>query len=338
MPDFFLLRSVLASLGDDAGFPSIQATIGSVEVAATQPVTHDGEPAGTVLVARTPIEDLESGMHPMPGFMTTERRRVESMLESMVRLVALDERAAHRISSPHPFVGIGCDDETKLRELAGKRVPGETMSAVLKPGGSAGVIEQRANEHISDRLDGVALLAEALNHDAAVGQYGQLLRLFERAFRLGPAALTDPLKGYLVGHTSHGFTETEVADWIGFRGPAVHADRRDNFLLESDLRPVVPRMLQAGYDVLFNKQTWRDPSPHRRDCWRAPTGTSNDHAGVFITQGQGVSMSVQVLDGYRAYPQALMGPFDPVLPRAAWLIGDATGGVLELRGEGQFPT
>ncbi len=44
-----------------------------------------------------------------------------------------------------------------------------------------------------DRLDGVALLAEALNSPAPLGRYLQLMRLFERAFRRGPGRLTDPL-------------------------------------------------------------------------------------------------------------------------------------------------
>lgn len=85
------------------------------------------------------------------------------------------------------------------------------------------------------------------------------MRVFKRAFRLGPFDLIDPLAEFLApGHV--GYTHEEVRRWIELRQPATHADRRPYFVLERDVQPVVERMIQAAYDVLFNKKIWQDKS------------------------------------------------------------------------------
>ena len=106
--------------------------------------------------------------------------------------------------------------------------------------------------------------------------------MFKRAFRLGPFDLIDPLAEFLApGHV--GYTHEEVRRWIELRQPATHADRRPYFVLERDVQPVVERMIQAAYDVLFNKKICKT-SPERRSAWSPTAGTSDPESSIFARQ------------------------------------------------------
>jgi hypothetical protein len=170
-------------------------------------------------------------------------------------------------------------------------------------------------------------LAEALNNQAPIGRYLQLMRLFERAFATGPHELTQPL-ATLLGPCGQGFELAEVQQWTSARGPAAHADRREEFFLSADLHGFMLRMLQAGYDVLLNKADWRSKSSERRQAWRLNSGSNDASSGIFITKGAGASLVFQVLDGFAGYPLMLAGAVDAVLPPGVWLNGGANGGTL----------
>lgn len=191
-------------------------------------------------------------------------------------------------------------------------------------------------ELVHDRIDGVSLLTEALNAGSPLGQYGQLMRLFERAFHCGPGAVEGKLSTFLAGATHHNVESNEIHDWVNARGPAIHADRREEFLLDSDVRPLLARMFEAGYDVLLNKTHCRSTSVERRDAWKPASGSADRHSGIFVTQGADASITAQLLDPFAAYPLVLAGPFDSVLPRAAWLIADQLEAVLAVRGEAEL--
>lgn len=183
---------------------------------------------------------------------------------------------------------------------------------------------------LAERLDGVALLTEALNHRNALGRYHELVRLFERAFHLGPYGLFASLVPFLTDSAApHGFTEQEIHVWINARPEATHADRRPTYVLEADVRPWIARMLEAAFDVLLNKADWRQPTTTRRNRWRPAAGSSDPNAGMFLTQGREASLEFQILDGFKAYPLMLAGPVESILPAGVWLDGDADGGKLK---------
>jgi hypothetical protein len=170
---------------------------------------------------------------------------------------------------------------------------------------------------LADRTDGVALLAEALSHAHATGRFHELIRVFERAFALGPYDLIEPLTVFLQGGR-FGFTGDEVRSWIERRQPATHADRRQEFVLEAGIRPVVARMEQAAYDVLLNKASWRNRSPERREAWHPKVGTTTPTGDFFMTKGMALSLETQALDAFRAYPLNLAASGVPNIPPEWW--------------------
>jgi hypothetical protein len=92
-------------------------------------------------------------------------------------------------------------------------------------------------------------------------------------------------------------------------------------------------MLEAAYDVLLNKRDWRSPTSERRNLWEPVAGSSEPENATFLTQGKAAWVTLQLLDGFDAYPLVLAGPFESLLPPGVWLKGDADGGVLQ-RSEG----
>ena len=88
-------------------------------------------------------------------------------------------------------------------------------------------------------------------------------------------------------------------------------------VFEAGIMPVVWRMEQAAYDVVFNKAEWHNPSTERRDIWRPTSGTSSSSGSMFSTQGIQDTFRIQMLDEFAAFPKALIGGFD-ALPDNWW--------------------
>ncbi len=102
-------------------------------------------------------------------------------------------------------------------------------------------------------------------------------------------------------------------------GPATHANdlTRGHIVLESHVRPVIARLEQAAYDVLFNKRTWADPSRERRPQWRPDVATIAMKDAVRVTKGQNAQFTVQILDPFEAFVyDASFRP--PRLPEHLW--------------------
>jgi len=160
----------------------------------------------------------------------------------------------------------------------------------------------------------VALLAEALQGHPT-GQFRDLFRVFERAFALPAGVLVAPLHAFL--HDRYGYTEEEIEKWRGLRHAATHADVRRRFVVEADVRPVLARVKQAAYDVLFNKESWRDQAPARRDLW-SPTGWTSQPSGeVKVLQHSTGRLEAKLLDQFSAYPTDLEGAIT-ALPAGWW--------------------
>jgi hypothetical protein len=144
------------------------------------------------------------------------------------------------------------------------------------------------------------------------------MRFYERAFTKSANRLVEPLAKFLEGSGLH-YTSDEVRKWVvEIRHPATHADRRADFLLAADIRPVLPRMEQAAYDVLFNKAEWGNATTQRRNVWLPPAGVDPDPCDIFLIRGTAVSIEHQLLDPFSAYP-LLLGQEPTDLPEGLWL-------------------
>ncbi len=229
-----------------------------------------------------------------------QRKQAEEALENLANLIAVSTRSARRITSPIPYFAMLPEDSELLSQLQ------STKGLFLPNGGictaSYEVSVDDCINHLSDRLDGVALLAEVLAQEHLVGRVRELFRFFERAFKTDGERLGTLLKQFLQ-NTPNKFSAQELNEWVRFRGQTIHADRSNEFLLERDLRMTAFRMEEAGYDVLFNKDQWRDASTARRSNLRLPGG-SRENTGhlLFKTPSSTIRAQFQFLDASGAYP------------------------------------
>jgi hypothetical protein len=323
----FLMRSAVVAIGQPPAFFDLEVQLGPVTVATTRPVMVEGKPAGVLCVAYVPLSKPLVATLGKVVIPDEERQAAEFAIETTARLMALDFQSSHSVSSPMPFIGFWSDDAAALDALDGVGVDQPLVQTLQGARGRHDLLTPEVLSALSDRFDGVALLSEALNNPAPLGRYMQLMRLFERAFATGPHALTQPL-ATLLGPCGEGFELAEVQGWTDARGPAAHADRRAEFFLSADVQRFVPRMVQAGYDVLLNKADWRSKSSERRKAWRLKSGSNDPSSGIFITKGAEASLVIEVLDGFAAYPVMLAGPVDEVVPPGVWLHAGVDGGAL----------
>ncbi len=197
-----------------------------------------------------------------------ERKECERVIENIANVIAVGEMCKRAISSPHPCAAFVSSNQ-------------ETIDWLNKYNGIAFNYRTLNSFHLridpaklyilsQDRPAGVALLAEALAQEHPTGRFHECIRLFELAFGLATRPLVRPLSEFL-SNAPQQYERDEVEYWIEtVRHQATHADlrRQQHFLLESEVRPVMNRLMEATYDVLFNKKIWHDSSPERRELWQ----------------------------------------------------------------------
>jgi hypothetical protein len=244
------------------------------------------------------------------------RERAERVLESIANLLSVFEGTSRTISSPIPCVAFkaytdearqwleATDGIHRLGEL--RDIPAMTSRVPLDDDVVAG---------LTDRFDGVALLAEALAQNHATGRFRELFRVFERAFAVPARRLTDPLFGFL--DDRYAYSRPELDSWVELRDPASHADARAWFALERDTLPYLDRMEQAARDVLLNKATWRDPSTDRRALWNPTSWTESDTSRGNAKVGFSARIKATLLDEFGAYRTDLRG-VSTRLPEEWW--------------------
>jgi hypothetical protein len=129
------------------------------------------------------------------------------------------------------------------------------------------------------------------------------MRLFERAFARGAGEVCrDPLVDFL-SPLGCGYDAAEINHWLHLRHLSTHADKRSEYAVEADTRPVVNRMEQATFDVLFNKEKWRDPGIVRRKVFKPIYGSKSSHGwNMFMMPGTSVEAAIAYFDGFSAYP------------------------------------
>lgn len=253
-------------------------------------------------------------------------------IEILANLLSVSRHCRRNLSSPTPTCALlpdGPDEESFLQQSLGIQA-----NSPVRFDFTAGCKTDEFDINVlADRHDGVALLAEALSHTHATGQFHDLMRFFERAFGHHGQGLYKPTLHFLQGAKLN-FTKKELLHWFkDIRNPTTHAFSGD-FLLEKDVSPVIGRMKMAAYDVLINKSNWGDSSWDRRATWRPSSGPNDNEMGFFITKGRESTMRAQLLDPLGVYPLDLQG----VLTRVPddWYTRFSNEGSAEDPTSGQF--
>lgn len=229
----------------------------------------------------------------------TERHEMESVIESYVDLLAVLNQCTRIIHSPHPYIAIEPLDDEAQSWIRGKRIQVATTGIPLRMWHQFDYAQ--ALPFLQDRLDGVTLMAEALGHTHPTGKLHELIRFFECAFAMAAGELCRTILPQFLADNGNGYTETEVEHWLELRDTSSHADRRA-FALQSDTMPVVNRVEQAAYDVLFNKTQWHVPTCERRSVFKPFCGSAGNDTSIFITQGEPARLESSIVDGFHTYP------------------------------------
>lgn len=227
---------------------------------------------------------------------------LEEAIESYANFAAVALNTERQVSSIGPEMALepeDDDDRAILSSASGFLAP-DCMRTVF---GASFQLKGEELGSLQDRQDGVALLAEALCHRHSTGRFHETIRLFERAFATGGHALIQPLSDFLA-KADLGYSPEEVSTWLNARDGATHADKRKRILFEADVARFVPRIEQAAYDVLMNKQEWRSRDVGRRTLWKPSAGTGGP-TELFVTKGAGASFQFRVFDSFGRFPMCL---------------------------------
>jgi len=226
--------------------------------------------------------------------------RTDTVIESAINLISVFEHSKRIISSPLPPVAFIPDNDEERKWLDSTQGFNPLGVPII---GVRFKLDLSLQEYVQDRFDGIALIAEANAQDHPAGSFHELIRFFERAFTLSSTALVTPLGNFLE-QSNQGFTLAEIQKWlVDIRHPATHADRKEYFVLERGIRPVVHRMTQAAYDVLLNKLEWRSSRVSRREIWKPEGGTAIPSGSkVFLTTKTPVNFQATIMDAFDSYP------------------------------------
>lgn len=233
------------------------------------------------------------------------RLRSEAAIREFADMLSLAHQCRRVIRSPLSCVALSpantVEEEifANVRELRQPDV-GRVQARLMPP-----VIPGELLEGLRDRLDGLALIADSLAEDGAIGRCRELFRLFERGFRRSAGELVEPLTTFLRSNPKQhvlGYDRDEVAHWLQYlRGRSVHADKRPTVSRSSDIEPFLGRMECAAYDVLFNKADWRHPSATRREQQAFMSGVSSDRKQTLLFHPGGTLLQ-EWIDPFGIFP------------------------------------
>lgn len=201
------------------------------------------------------------------------RRAARDALEIVANVVALNSASRRSLSSPNPYFAFEAESDQERAWLAESSGVLDGMNGItINSFQHTLSMDPAVLNAMTDRWDGVSLLAEAKATEPGTGRLIDCIRLFERAFRTPVGQLTQPLTAFL--DRRFRYDEDEIDHWTKkLRAEAAHADQRNTFVMDADVRPYLHRVEQAAWDVLMNKQEWRSVSTARRDLWN-PTGAT----------------------------------------------------------------
>lgn len=305
----------------DAGDGKVRASQGRFTVGDVEVISWKDVGAGADLVsAEVSLPGLPSAEDGKVMVPEAARRKAERGLETVANVLTVTNGTPADVASTSLTVAFNPEsDEEKEWLRAQSEVP--AAAELVNEPILVIPVDTALVASLGDRLEGVALLAEALASNRLLGAFRDLFRLFELAFRNAPAPLVAPLADFLAKRRALGYTKAEVDEWKRVRHKASHADRR-RFALEADVRPIYNRVLLAAYEVLLTKRTWHSPSIEREDRWTPPVGVLDARGRFpFVTQRRTPPFEGRLYDGFDAYPVNLafgerFGIPEPYWPRA----------------------
>lgn len=238
---------------------------------------------------------------------------LDDAIREYADLLSVVYQCQRLIKSPSPCIAVRADDNTErglIADASGIAAPATARPRVnlvpeLRP-------EARYDLLIADRLDGVAMLADAMSEGTSSGRARELFRFFERAFRRGPADAGSRLALFMsTGELTRRLSDEEVSHWfLTLRSRLTHADRQDEYARNRDVDPHLARMEVAAYDVLFNKLKWRDPDVSRRDPELALQGAIASDGAAVVAAG-GTNVRGTWLDAYGTFALDFRVILDP---------------------------
>lgn len=229
------------------------------------------------------------------------RQACELAIECVANALAVSHSTPREIYSYFAPYAIYPESEEERQQLAGLADFPKSMQADLIYT-YKGTQPDDYLQHMADRFEGTALMAECLSNTTSLGRYRECIRLFELAFKRGAPLLEKPLFSFLAG-SSLGYTRPEIREWIRYRDAASHADKKvaKKLAFERDVRPLMGRMHQAALDVLFNKLHWHNPGTERRSVWYPATALMPEKA-IRGTVGHPISLPVKPFDCFSVWP------------------------------------
>lgn len=283
------------------------ATIGHVEVTISPRETEDGRGDRRLLTASVPLPGLppkdDDGRVLIPE---RERLQCEEAIEHATNLMSVLDGASRTLLSPLLCAALGPENEQERAHLAESK----GILPIQRNEQAAGSRIEWSPEiaaALSDRMDGVAMLAEAFSAGGELGMYRDFVRFLELAFARGfyDKRLAKKLTQFLA--PGYGYTRDEIDQWAKLRHPSTHADYQKSawIALTSDVRPVILRMRQACLDVLFNKTKWHETSSGRRDAWRPDAITTSKAGEMVVRQGSKLTLNFRSYDEFGVYPRKL---------------------------------
>lgn len=317
-----LVRPAILTVGsdilDEMGDVAVDFRLGDVAVRELGRVDE----SGVAVVASLPFEGSPSTAD---GRVEIGRAMVAELdlgITAAADMLTLARREPVKISGVWPPIGfVGPTPEWE-------RIEGTTMSI---PTALPAMrvedpipIEFLLGGVLSDRMEGAALLAEAMAHSNDLGRFGQLLRLLERAFGRGIGKFDGELQRYLAGGvTRHHFQPREITAWVAGRPRIMHADRPDRPIwFHRDVALTVDRLQEAAVDVLFNKVNWHQPDDARRECRVPRRGTLDASGGWFFTRGLAVRTTVRLVEPFGSFPLHLGLDLADAVPFGLWATPD----------------
>lgn len=237
---------------------------------------------------------------------TEVRVPCEEAIEHVANLISALEGCSRSILSPIPCIALEYENEQErefLQSSAGIR--SEVSSSEVGLRFSIPRHDAQLMAALSDRMNGVALLAEAYSGGGESSRYRDFVRFFELAFALPSSKIEKKLARFLPPGMN--YARQEITAWMEMRNPYSHADPGKGHFIASaaDIRRFLMRMEQACLDVLFNKSKWMSAGPERRNVW-TPTAISTSPTGdVVATQGKPLRTFIRAYDEFGVYPRDL---------------------------------
>jgi hypothetical protein len=257
-----------------------------------------------------PERDYNNRIHLPEDALKETLRAVEVFAD----LLSISHPSSRSLTSPRFPVGLqseNAEEEAWLNASAGIAKLSE-VDVDVEQGNHQFHLLSLPADTLADRLDGVKMLADVFSQLWPTGRFRELWRFFERAFRLPSGRIVVPLGDFLAsggGSNYSGYSRREVGEWVRLRGPAVHGDRRDTFVLAADVEPILDRMEFAAKDVLLHKNSWGDSSSTRRVLALDRTLLPKGHPAFEETQSPGNSIySVELR--VKAIPALGSGPLN----------------------------